>query len=529
MDWASLLQVQQRDFVNRLTLGNLLISKQKNILGEITFLNQELIKKITEESAKEAQAVAEKYNLHSPVEEILNTVFCRKSIEQVFLSQWDDLIWVDNVDHQKFDDDYNNSKLVRNSFVLKKANHVKILVKTYISNEDNLLLELSPTEIEEYQIFAFCLAPENYQKADTDSAIKYLGFTTKDLAKNSKLSRFKIEDLLYIGGLRFCAEFSTSHQQSGLQEIKHQFNKGNYQKAITMLDYQITKGSNNDPNLYFMKGVCRYRLGDKQRALRDFRQVMEFDTNNHFIHHWLGNINLELGNYQQALSHFDSEIKINPLSFFAYFQKGFIYRKLNRFVEALEEYNTAIKINNDFFQVFYNRGEVFYHLGDKGSAIEDYQQAVKLRPNLTQAYYCLGVIYHQLSKYKQAMDSYELAINFNSEYINALYNLAILQANLGLYKKAIDTHEQILQINPNFMPSIYNQKSIAMLLKKEGHIITTSNDHLPLPPEIIPIKKESGEKENEDDSKNANQLENKAYDMPSKETQYSEFGMLSID
>ncbi|WP_373479851.1 tetratricopeptide repeat protein [Geminocystis sp.] len=448
----------------------MLICEENYLHSEVTFIKKEIIEKIKVESILESEDIANKYNLTYPLKEVLETIFYRKLGVEAFLSRFGHLVWLDNNKYHQ----NSETNLVNSHFLVKKATHIKILVKTFQGNVNETKLNLTLSEIKAHQIIVCLICPNKFQVNIKEYSIINLGFTTIDLLNNndkkSNIINIISSNLLYMGGLSYYINEVLPVNYPLLQFAKNFFKKGNYKEAIILYDKAL-KENKTIPNTYLLRGICKYRLGDKQGALSDFSQVIEFKNNNGLAYHWRGYIYQDLGNYEEALKNYNQEIVFNNLSFFAYYKRGLIYSKLNRLIEALEDYNMAIKINNSFFQIFYNRGGIYYQLEDKQSAIEDYKKALEVNPNLVEAYYNLGIIYQELGNYPKAIKSYQQAIRLNSFHIKSYYNLAILQANLGLYQQSINSYEEVLKIKPNFMEAISNHQSLSLLLKHEGNLI----------------------------------------------------------
>lgn len=472
MDWIAPLKAQQQDFYHRLKLGKLLICEENYLQSEVTVIKKEIIEKIKVESILESEDIANKYDLTYPLREILEAIFYRKLAIEAFLARFGNLVWLDN--NKYFQN--SESTLINSNFLVKKAPNIKILLKTFQGNYQNIQLNLSYQEAENNNIFIYAICSEKFNNNVPEYSIILLGFTLLNLLEFKKQEiNISPSQLLYIGGLNYYINDILALGYSFIELAKKSLKQGKFNEAISFYN-QAIKENNFNPKIYLLRGICQYKKDDKQAALMDFSQAIELDNNYNLAYHWKGYIYQELGNYSEALVNYNQEIAINPLNFFAYYKRGFTYEKLHQLFNALDDYNMANTINYDFFQLFYNRGGIYYQLGDKESAIEDYNQALKLKPNLVEAYYNLGIVYQELGNYKEAIRNYRLAIKYNNQYDKAYYNLAILQANLGLYKQSINSYRIALKINPDFIEANYNQKALNTLVKKEINIVTKDDD-----------------------------------------------------
>ena len=177
MDCLNLLKAQQRNFCRRLEIGNLLISRGSDIDAESYILPAEAIEKVNLESLIEAQNIVDNYLLDINPQDVFNLSFYRRLAIETFLSQFSDLVWLET----REDDTYTESTLTQCSFVIKKNNTIKLLLKICHGSYDNLALSLSSRDIETHQIFVFIWFPENNEANSTDFNSVFLGFSSLNL------------------------------------------------------------------------------------------------------------------------------------------------------------------------------------------------------------------------------------------------------------------------------------------------------------------------------------------------------------
>lgn len=489
MDFFTLLHQQQLDFCHRLEVGKSFLDEEHYLSTELVMLEQNIIEEVTLESIQETEDIVRESKVTYPSQQILNTIFYGKLVEKGFLSRYGNLLSLTHNHHENID--FNSYSITKHYFYFNNHHDMGILLKAYHGDFDSILT-LSNQEFNESDVFVFCICPHILTQDAYKFPILFLGFITKEFIKeniyynNNLKFNLEIRDLLYIGG--FSDYFTIPSHPHGVSDIsdkvtKNQFSpvniflkKGEYNQVIELLEKQKDDNLPSD-KLFFLQGICYYRLGENRKAIDCFLKVIKFNSNSFLSYHWLGQIYQDLEEYGRALSCYNAEIKICDLNFFAYFNRALVQTKLDNLLQALDDYNIAIKINPNFFQTFYNRGLISHQLGDHYSAIENYLQALKINPQLASGYYNLAIVYQELSNYKEAIASYEKAIKIKKNYTKAYYNLAILQANIGLYKHSIETYEKLSTIDKDFIQGIYNHKSLVLLLKKEGHIILSENDN----------------------------------------------------
>ena len=171
MDCSALLNVQQQDFCRRLKIGNLLISPKNDLHSESCIFFEEAMETIHQQSLTETQQFFESNVLDIDEQDFLDLLIYRNVAIESFLSQFGDLVWLDNVDH-------NHSKfpLDHSSFRAKSNTSIKILLKHYYGDLENIKLLLSSQECETYHFVVFNLLLQEKNINQPQFRTIFLGF-----------------------------------------------------------------------------------------------------------------------------------------------------------------------------------------------------------------------------------------------------------------------------------------------------------------------------------------------------------------
>ena len=94
-----------------------------------------------------------------------------------------------------------------------------------------------------------------------------------------------------------------------------------------------------------------------------------------------GNAYVRLGEHERAIKDYDKAIELNPDYAKAYYNRGLAYAEQQKYNEAIKDYNKAIKLNPDYAEVYNNRGIVYAILGEHDKAREDILRAGNLFTN----------------------------------------------------------------------------------------------------------------------------------------------------
>ncbi len=465
MDWTILLKTQQKDLCQRIKSGHLLHCDTHSEYSEVTVITGDKLQQLIES----CQKVVSQYEQISPSYQTLRNYFQAKLGEAVFNYRFGDLVT------KYLNEDLKNYKI---SFILEQADHIYLQVKTSHGSVEDAVWWFSKEEVEQNTVLVCILSQQDFKPIKDKYELILAGFLPTELIEiDDDHVCLYLEQLLYAGGLRgYLNHFG--YQQSNHITLAQKYNhKGDYFKAITTYN-QILELNCKNPKIYLLRGIARWKIGDRQGALNDCSEALKINHNYDLAYHWRGYIRSQLKDYQGALKDYSEEIRINPVSTYAYYQRGFINSLIEAHCRALDDYSSAITINAHLYQAFYNRGNIRYHLEDYHGAIDDYSQVLKLNPNLVQAYYSRAIVKADLGNYQAAIADYEKAIKVNGNYTKAYYNLAILQADLEDYDRALETYNRVLEIDPHFIQADYNRRSLIDYLNKKDSVLIKKEDNL---------------------------------------------------
>ena len=211
---------------------------------------------------------------------------------------------------------------------------------------------------------------------------------------------------------------------------------------IQILSAKIKKG---DYKLKTKRGAFYYILGEEEKSLVDFNQVLKIDSSNSdaylgiAVHYWHRDSTL----FSQYIN---KTIHYNPENAFAYFLLA-SYR--NNFENTLLDYNTAIKLEPDNAHYYFWRGEKYDFVDSVYLAHKDFKKAVELDSTLIMAYAFLGIRAECEKKYDEALKYYSLMIKFDPENDWGYEDRGNLYYEMEMYEKAIaDYKNAVKHIKP---------------------------------------------------------------------------------
>lgn len=196
MDWITLLESQQTDFIQRLKSGHLLHCDIEGQHSELTVISGERRTQLRDFCWQ----MADKYKRNSPVQQVFLNNLKGKLAEEVVKARIVDL--VNEVDYEKrFGGD---GKV---DFTLTSSPDIGIQVKlrqVKSGNVDRVRWSISSEEIEKNAVLVCILSQEEVSEAQTGYNLILAGFKPTDNLKinNYEPIQLGIRDLLYAGGLR---------------------------------------------------------------------------------------------------------------------------------------------------------------------------------------------------------------------------------------------------------------------------------------------------------------------------------------
>lgn len=138
-------------------------------------------------------------------------------------------------------------------------------------------------------------------------------------------------------------------------------------KTDISLWFATGKTSPSSPNNHNNLGDAWGRLGDKQKALREFQTAIVLKPNYGDAYHNLANTYRELNQLDKAIENYQNAIKYNPNLWQSYQNIGAIYFQEKKYDLALENIQKAIQVNPKNLNLFISLGVIYLGMGDKQS------------------------------------------------------------------------------------------------------------------------------------------------------------------
>lgn len=134
-------------------------------------------------------------------------------------------------------------------------------------------------------------------------------------------------------------EFDDLFSQGGAAQAR-----GDYDVAISVWNAILVKSPQNAAALQ-SRGLAHFSTKEWAKALEDFTQAVQLDSNNANAHAGRGSAYLEQGLFDKALSDFDEAIRLNPKSGPFSRNRGRAYAAKGNYDKAIADYTDAVRFN----------------------------------------------------------------------------------------------------------------------------------------------------------------------------------------
>ncbi len=231
---------------------------------------------------------------------------------------------------------------------------------------------------------------------------------------------------------------------------------------------------------YFAHGHLLERQGAFDRALEQYRRVLELQPDFIGVRNRMGITLNKLGKHADATTQFKLALQKQPNSAYLHNNLGFSLFLEKRYDEARPAFEKALELKPDFSRARMNYGVTLGKLGSYDQAFEQFTKVCAP----ADAYYNLGVILTEAGSYGEAARNLEQALAINPKLDAArvqLNDVARLAADVDAQMKAI-ADAKAAAAPPTPAPAVV----IAEPTPAEPAAILTSDDTTP--PAVAPAE-----------------------------------------
>jgi len=140
--------------------------------------------------------------------------------------------------------------------------------------------------------------------------------------------------------------FSIFSPEALIEKADKAYEEDDFQKALAFLNEANVKGPNN-PETVFKIAYILQKSGNNEEAMKHYKQALELDKENEFIHNSMASIYRANGEFTSAKIHLKASLDIdanNPITCFNY---GNLLVDMQHNEEAIAMYKKALELDPD--------------------------------------------------------------------------------------------------------------------------------------------------------------------------------------
>ena len=238
--------------------------------------------------------------------------------------------------------------------------------------------------------------------------------------------------------------FHTVFNENGLALIE--LHLGRPQEALRLvtegierLDKELEPGEHllHRSVLLYNRAQVYAGLGQIEKALADYTQVIERDP--HYSEYYFdrGNLYRRLGLEEKALADYEKAILYSPPYVEAYYNRAVVRSLLGYEDEALADFTYVLELDPDYLDALINRASILYERGEYAAARQDVEHGLILSPDNAQLLCTLGLLEMAEEHLDKALLAFDAALDHDPTLMEAWTNRAIARFEQGNFACSI--------------------------------------------------------------------------------------------
>ena len=151
------------------------------------------------------------------------------------------------------------------------------------------------------------------------------------------------------------------------------------------------------------RGISYYDKGMIDKAIEEFKEVLELDPEDVETHHHLGNAYADKEMFDEAILIYEKIVEKNPEFIDVYLSLGMLYLDMDMVDEAISLCKQAISANPDDSFLCFHLGEAYVRNEQYEEAITAFNKAISINPMDPETQYRLAESYYKTKQYDMAL------------------------------------------------------------------------------------------------------------------------------
>jgi tetratricopeptide (TPR) repeat protein len=220
---------------------------------------------------------------------------------------------------------------------------------------------------------------------------------------------------------------------------------GDFSKAIEL--------TNNDPGLFFLRGICWWNKNIYTLAFKDFKKANLLSPKDTQYLFFCGLSCLELDLFEMALGYFNSAILHDKENASFQIAKAKSLIELQKYEQALDIFKGILNKDSKNYDCFFGKHQIFYRQGKFEESISELEKCIEIDPRFPSAYMELSLILSSCKNKSIRNGSKALALALKAKELRPdkkdwrlLSALASAQAEVGNFEEAISNQRQVIAL-----------------------------------------------------------------------------------
>ena len=141
--------------------------------------------------------------------------------------------------------------------------------------------------------------------------------------------------------------FSPFSPEALVEKADKAYEEQDLQKAVALLTEASAKDSEN-ADILFKLGYILQQLGNDDEALERYKESLEIDKENEFVHNAIASVYRKNSEYASAKLHLHASLELDDKNPVTYYNFGNLLVDMQKNSEAVEMYKKALELNPDF-------------------------------------------------------------------------------------------------------------------------------------------------------------------------------------
>ncbi|SIS32924.1 Tetratricopeptide repeat-containing protein [Chryseobacterium joostei] len=225
------------------------------------------------------------------------------------------------------------------------------------------------------------------------------------------------------------------------------FNRKNYEESIRGYDYLIAINSNS-VGVYANKAACYEALGQYQKAIETYEEMLELEYTKAFTFYKIGLCNKALKQPIVALNAFQKSLREDPQFYLAMMEQSYLYEEMGGMTEALHFAKEATQLNEDNLDYQKRLAFLFIDSGKFEESLSCLKKLVSAEPSRFYNWYAYSEVLMLVGEYEEAVTVLNAAVKSHHR-AELFYQLSNCFFNLKQQDKGVESLQKALELDPS--------------------------------------------------------------------------------